>query len=81
VLFGNENRGKGCSQKEDSKTASLSKTQVKTLFRVKGSKNQGDSLQTGRKTFSGAITLATTQFYGKLTKICFLCYIADSSVF
>ena len=32
VKFGYKNRGKGCSQKEDSKTASLSQTQLKTLF-------------------------------------------------
>ena len=81
MQFGYENKGKGCSQKEDSKTASPSQTQVKTLFWVKWSKKPGWPAANWKKSFPGAITLATTQFLGKQTKICFLCYIADSNVF
>ena len=50
-----------------SKPLSLSQSQEKTLFWVKSREKQGDSLQTGRKPFTRAITLETTQLYGKQT--------------
>ena len=52
MQFGYENRGKGCSKKEDSKTASPSQTQVKTLFLVKWSKKPGWPAADWKKTFS-----------------------------
>ena len=52
MQFGYENRGKDCSQKEDSKTASPSQTQVKTLFLVKWSKKPGWPAADWKKTFS-----------------------------
>ena len=53
----------------------------KTVVWVKSSENQSGSLHTGRKPFFGVITLGTTQYYSKQTKIWCLCYKADCNVF
>ena len=80
--------------KNQAKPLSLSQSQEKTWFWVKSREQQGDSLQTGRKPFSRAITMETTQLYGKQTvvwvqrvlankkqKRCFLRYKAQRTQF
>ena len=82
------------SSQKLAKPLSLRQSQEKTWFWVKSREKQGDSLQTGRKPFSRAITMETTQLYGKQTvvwvqrviankkqKRCFLRYKAQRTQF